>query len=268
MADIHTPAYFQALGDDRYEPTAHASGAWREDELHLAPVAGLLIHHMDRWRELHTDGTLTFSRISIDVLGQIGRETIELRTEVIRPGRTIEMIETIATIAGRVTLRARAWLLQRNDTEAVEGTAFPAMPTIDSCSGDAWLKGWGGGFISSIDARQALDSAPGNARAWVSSELSLVEGEAVSPLADFCKLLDTANGLAIRADPTQWMYPNVDLTLHLFRQPIGTTVGFDTRVAFGPEGVGVTSSVVHDVNGPVATLQQSLTVRRMPEGGM
>ena len=56
MADIHTLVYFQALGDDRYEPTAHASGAWREDELHLAPVAGLLIHHMDRRKALRRNG--------------------------------------------------------------------------------------------------------------------------------------------------------------------------------------------------------------------
>ncbi len=261
-------AYFRALGDDRYEPTAHAGGAWRDDELHLAPVAGLLIHHLDRWRAEHGDSRLMFSRVSIDVLGQIARDTISLHTEVVRPGRTIELLEATATIGGRVTLRGRAWLLQRNDTAEVEGNPFPPMPSRDECTEHAWLHDWKGGFIASITAQQDPSSVPGNARVWVTSNVALVDGEAPSPLAEFCKVLDAANGLGIRADPSEWMFPNVDLTVHLFRQPVGVTAGFDTRVAFGADGIGVTTSVVHDAHGPVASLQQSLTVRRMPVGGM
>ena len=59
------------------------------------------------------------------------------------------------------------------------------------------------------------------------------------------------------------MFPNVDLTLHFFARPTGRRVGLDTRVAFGSEGIGVTSSVMHDERGPVGTIQQSLTLRRL-----
>ena len=38
-------------------------------------------------------------------------------------------------------------------------------------------------------------------------------------------------------------------------------VGFDTQVAFGPTGLGLTSSVLHDIEGPVGRAQQMLTVR-------
>ncbi|WP_281167720.1 thioesterase family protein [Corynebacterium lubricantis] len=244
-------------------PTAHASGAWREDELHLAPVAGLVIHHMERWRQENIDPSLTFSRFSMDILGQIGREEIQLSTEVLRPGRTIELIETTAVIAGRATIRARAWLLQNGDTSSVVGEEFDALPRFEECEDVTGELGWPGGFIASVKAAQAPGRRPGRNKIWITSELPLVEGEEAQPLAEFCKLLDTANGVAVRQKPEEWMYPNVDLTFHIFREPQGIQMGLDTRVAFGANGIGLTSSVVHDAEGPVGTLNQSLTLRKL-----
>jgi hypothetical protein len=60
------------------------------------------------------------------------------------------------------------------------------------------------------------------------------------------------------------MYPNVDLTVHLHRQPEGPWTGLDTTVTFGPTGQGLTSTVLHDLNGPVGHAQQILTVRPVP----
>ena len=254
-------AYFVALGDDRYMPTADASGAWRDDELHLAPVAGLLVHHMERWREANIDPSMSFSRFSFEVLGQIARDEISLSTEVVRPGRTIELIETTAVIGGRVTMRARAWLLQTSDTSAVAGDEFARMPSPEQCADASTLLDWPGGFIASLSALQAEGRRPGRSRAWITSDLDLVSGEPSQPLAEFMKYLDTSNGIAVRQSPKEWMFPNVDLTVHLFRQPVGRRVGLDTRVAFGARGIGLTSSVVHDLEGPVGTIQQSLTLR-------
>ena len=56
-------------------------------------------------------------------------------------------------------------------------------------------------------------------------------------------------------------FPNIDLTAHLFAEPRGGWVGFDTTVSFGAEGLGLTSSVVHDIDGPIGTVAQMLTVR-------
>jgi hypothetical protein len=60
------------------------------------------------------------------------------------------------------------------------------------------------------------------------------------------------------------MFPNVDLGIHLHRQPAGRWTGLDTTVTFGPTGQGVTSTVLHDVAGPVGHAQQILTVRPLP----
>lgn len=263
MTDSEPNAYFLALGEDRYQPTSHSGGAWRDDELHLAPVAGLVIHHLERWRRANLDDSMIYSRFTLEVLGQIAREEISLSTEIVRPGRTIELVEATAVIGGRVTIRARAWLLQRSDTTEIAAHAFAPMPSPDACTDVSSLLDWPGGFISSISAFQGPGHQPGRTRAWLTTDLDLVSGEDPEPLAEYSKLLDTANGIAVRVQPSEWMYPNVDLTLHFFAQPRGRMVGLDTRVAFGSEGVGVTSSVMHDVRGPVGTIQQSTTLRRI-----
>ena len=52
--------------------------------------------------------------------------------------------------------------------------------------------------------------------------------------------------------------------MHLWRAPRGEWVGFDTTQTWGPTGLGLTSTVLHDLDGPVGMAQQSLTLRRTP----
>ncbi|MER6984771.1 thioesterase family protein, partial [Streptomyces carpinensis] len=105
---------------------------------------------------------------------------------------------------------------------------------------------------------------PGRTTAWVSTHLDLVAGQTAGPLASYIALVDTANGIAVRQPPTDWMFPNVDLTIHLHRRPEGRWTGLDTTVTFGPTGQGITATVLHDVTGPVGHAQQILTVRPQP----
>ncbi len=255
--------FFVALGNNSYQPTEHSGGAWREDELHLAPVAGLIIHVLERWRSAQPEKNLEFSRIAFEVLGQIARDTIDVSIDVVRPGRTIELVEATAVIADRVTIRARAWLLQQSPTLDVEANEFEPMPNRSEMSERSSLLDWPGGFCASIEGVQSASTRPGRSQTWLTSDITLVCGEDVSALANFCRLLDAANGVAVRQPFTSWMFPNVDLTLHFFRQPSGDWVGLDTRVAFGPGGAGLTSTVMHDDLGPVGTANQSLTLRRL-----
>ena len=65
----------------------------------------------------------------------------------------------------------------------------------------------------------SMPSGP-RTRSWIRTRYPLVAGETDPPVAGFVKLVDTANGLVIREPPEQRVLrPNVDLTVHLFRQP-------------------------------------------------
>lgn len=67
--------------------------------------------------------------------------------------------------------------------------------------------------------------------------------------------------MTVRVAPNEVAFPNLDLTAHFFEQPRGEWVGFDTSVSFGADGLGLTSSTIHDEDGPVGTVAQILTVR-------
>lgn len=67
----------------------------------------------------------------------------------------------------------------------------------------------------------------------------------------------------MREHPGEWMFPNVDLTVHLFRRPRMGWIGLDTEVTFGETGLGLTSSDLYDEDGPVGRIEQILTVRRL-----
>ena len=90
--------------------------------------------------------------------------------------------------------------------------------------------------------------------------LPLIADEEVSGLAR-APGCSTRQRPAVRVSPRDVAFPNLDLTAHLLRQPGGGWVGFDTTVSFGPGGVGLTSSVLHDLDGPIGAMSQILTVR-------
>ena len=172
---------------------------------------------------------------------------------MVRPGRTIELVEATVVHADRPVLVARVWRLVAADTASIAGGSdlpIPAdLPPWDMTSV------WPGGYIGSLDVRRAADAAPGRATTWVTSPLALVDGVASSTLARYAMLVDTANGTGVRQDPRRWMFPNVDLTIHLHRQPVAGPVGLETTVTFGPTGQGLTHSVLHDTAGPTGPRQ-------------
>jgi hypothetical protein len=254
-------AYFERIDEHAFRPTAHAGGAWNQGELHFSPLGGLMVHEIERYAARRPGPRLLISRIGFDILGFLADDVCDVRVETIRPGRTIELVEATLVIGGRAVTRARAWLLAEVDTSSVAGGgAEPLTPPAELRSRDLSSE-WIGGYIASIDVRMAARPAQGRGTAWITSAHELVAGEQDGSLASYVKLVDTANGIATRERPTEWMYPNVDLTIHLHRQPEGDWVGLDTTVVFGPTGQGITSSVLHDLTGPVGHAQQQLTVR-------
>ncbi len=253
-------AYFDRLDEARFRASEQTGGAWREDEQHIAPALGLLAHVVERDHAARRDEPLVVSRLSYDILGTVPVAEVGTTVRVLRPGRTIELVEASMTYGGRTVVTVRAWLLEPRPTEEVAGTALPSIPAPRDLP--AWTPSevWPGGFIRSVELRRHLEE-PGRGWFWVRTDVPLVADEAVSPTARIAGLLDIANGMTVRADPADVHFPNVDLTAHLLRVPVGEWLGIDTSVTFGDNGIGLTSSRLHDAAGPLGTLAQSLTVR-------
>ncbi|OZI35068.1 thioesterase [Bordetella genomosp. 10] len=253
-------SYFESVGASRFVPTLHVGGGWNPAEQHIAPALGLLAHLVETHRDARRQDGLQIGRASYDIYGTLPMEACDVEIEVIRPGRTIELVEARLSHEGRVGLTLRAWLMAAMDTEALAGDPFPRLPAPDDLPPWDMTGVWPGGYVRSLQLRRA-EAVPGAATYWVDTDVQLLAGASPSPTARLLGLLDTANGVSPRAHPKDVAFPNIDLTAHLLRQPVGGWVGFDTKVGFGPAGLGVTHSIVHDARGPVAVLSQSLTVR-------
>lgn len=261
MTDLETRSYYRPMGNGTYLPTRHVQGAWQDWEQHMAPCAGLLAHALVS-HEPRPE--LQLSRVSYEILGVITAAPSTVRCRVLRPGRTIELVEAVLVINDVDVVRATGWRMSVQDTAAVAGGYPDRLPHPDTLPRWDATRVWAGGYIASLEVRSVPGSQPGAGKAWIRTDVALVEGEPVSPVAAFITLVDTANGVAVRAHPGEWMFPNVDLTIHLYRPPVAGWVGFDTEVIFGAHGVGLTSSVLHDIQGPVGRAEQILTVRELP----
>lgn len=253
-------AYFERLSETRFRATEHVGGAWDLQTQHIAPALGLLAHVVETHRDARRDDDLVVARLSYDILGTLPVAEVDCSVTVLRPGRTIELVEARMSHAGRDGVVLRAWLMQPRDTQALAGSPVPAIPGPEQMSPFPASELWPGGFIASVEVRRE-PVEPGRGAFWVRSEHALVDDEPVGPLSHYLRLLDIANGMNVRADPRQVQFPNLDLTAHFFTQPRGQWVGGDTSVSFGPGGVGLTSSVLFDEHGPVGTVNQVLTVR-------
>ena len=253
-------AYFQRTGGSTYRATHHVGGAWDTEEQHIAPALGLLAHAVEQDRDRRRDDGLVVGRLSYDILGTVPVDEVDTAVRVVRPGRAIELVEATLGHDGRAAVLLRAWLMRPGDTRPLAATALPRIaPPQDMPVWDPTTV-WPGGFIASAEVRRA-EVEPGRASYWVRTPLPLIEDEPASPLAAAAGLLDIANGMTVRVSPSAVAFPNIDLTAHLFAQPRGEWLGFDTTVSFGPGGLGLTSSVIHDTHGPIGTSSQILTVR-------
>lgn len=253
-------AYFRRLDEQRFVATEEVSGAWSTEQQHVAPALGLLAHVVEVDRDGRRDDGLRLGRLSYDILGAVPVSAVEVAVRIVRTGRTIELVEASLRHDARDIVRLRAWLMQSGETQRIAGTPLPRMtPPAHLPPWDPTTV-WPGGFIASAEVRRDQDE-PGRARFWVRTQTALLDDEPVGDLARFAGLLDIANGMTVRADPSAVAFPNVDLTAHFFEEPRGDWVGFDTSVSFGTTGIGLTSSVIHDQAGPVGTMAQILTVR-------
>ena len=249
-----------------YQPTKHAQGAWNDHEQHMAPATGLLTAELKCYVPQEN---MRLARISLDILGLIPLDDFTITTRCIRPGKTIELIEAVMSSRGRDAIIARAWRLMTQDTSEIAGLEDQKsvykpedLPVWDD------MKGWPGGFIESVRLVTEPGRRPGKGMVWITNELDMVEGEPTDDMVHLLGMVDTANGvvprLGLGLSELEWMFPNTDLQIHMHRAPQGRWLGIEAVQQYGADGIGVSSAILHDIQGPFGRSEQILTIRPMP----
>jgi hypothetical protein len=116
----------------------------------MAPISGLLTQCL---LECEPRDGMQLSRLSFDILGMIPGGKFEVTTAVVRPGRTIELLEARMEVEGRTAIVARAWRLSTQDTGAVAAVEDPRIPGPEEAGRYDGMTAWPGGFIRSLEVR-------------------------------------------------------------------------------------------------------------------
>ena len=245
----------------RYCSTIHAQGAWNEHEQHMAPASGIIAAELAHFQPRDD---VRIGRISYDIFGLIAAGEFSIVTRVIRPGKTIELLESQMQAQGRTCIVARAWRMCVDDSSAVAGLEDQVIQQPDALAQWHGMSRWPGGFIQSIEARIDEKHRLGKGIVWLNNAKAMVENQPTSDFVHLLGMVDAANGIAPRqGSDFTWSFPNLDLQVHLYRLPEGRWLGLETVQQYGSDGIGLTSTVLHDIHGPFGRSEQILTLRKV-----
>jgi hypothetical protein len=256
-----TAAFFLPRADGRYQATEHTSGPWDPGLQHAGPPAALLGRALERCEPREE---MAISRLTFEILHAVPVGEVEVSARIVRPGRSVELLEATLTASGREVVRAAAWRVLR----APEGTATPRayepppLPETETPM-PAQLES---GYLKAVEWRPVrggfLEYGP--AAAWTRLGVAVVEGEEPTGLQRALAVADSGNGISGTLDMRRWWFINPELTLHVEREPSGEWICLDAATSIQPGGVGLAASVLSDLQGPVARGAQTLYVGERP----
>ncbi len=101
---------------------------------------------------------------------------------------------------------------------------------------------------------------PGPATVWMRMRIPLVGGEEPSSLQRVLVAADVGNGISAVLDWREYLFINVDLTVHLERMPEGEWVCVDAVTLPQASGIGTAESVLSDQRGRIGRAAQTLLI--------
>lgn len=251
-------AFYLPLGEDRWRATVHTTGPWDARSQHGGPPAALLGRAVERCAP--RDDVMV-ARMTVEILGPVPVGELEVRARVLRPGRSVELVEAVLSAGGRDAARAAAWRVRRTEQEGVPSRRPAPPPLPDRALVGLPTGGWVDGYLSAVEWRFATGrfDQPGPATVWSRLRHPLVPDEQPSPLQRVLAVADSGNGLSSELELT-WHFINPELTVHLHREAVGEWICVDAATAISPGGVGLATTSLSDLEGPIGVGAQSLLV--------
>jgi hypothetical protein len=257
-------AFYLPLDDGRFTSTEHTGGPWDPRLQHAGPPSALLTRAIEQH-----DGAWPghIVRISVDILGPIPVAELSVTTQVLRSGRSVELVQAeLHSVAGtggdRIAARATAWRVVDTDLDLPEHpeVEHEVPPFPESASG--LPAGWGGGYLAAMEWRQAAGewAGLGAATVWGRMCYPLVAGEEPTGLQRVMAVADSGNGVSYVLPFEEWLFINPDLTVHVTAEPQGEWICLDAATTVSDRGFGLAASRLFDRGGLVARGAQSLYI--------
>jgi hypothetical protein len=281
MAD----AFFTPTADPgRFLATPHTEGLWNGGTQHAGPPSALLARAIELLPS-SVDGPVQVARLTVEILGAVPVDDVQVAAAITRPGRSVELVEAELSGGGRRVMTARAWRVRNVAITAARrpeaggfgrssprrapgrtatfvggtGRRPPPLPERPTVFADPLLRT---GYLDAMEWRFVSGSleSTGPAQVWVRQRVPLVAGEEPTGLQRVVTVADSGNGLSRLFEFDAWWFINVELTVHLHRVPAGEWVYVDAVSTIDASGIGLAETELFDGNGPVGRGAQALLV--------
>jgi hypothetical protein len=255
-------AFYLPDGENRYLATELTRGPWDPGAQHAGPPSALLGRELERLPEAED---FQIGRVTFEILGPVPIGPALLSSRVVRPGRRVQLVEVELSDGERVQMRATAWRIRRDEVDLPERvivrTPSPAPPEEGRDAG-YFPTAQEHGYHTAMEVRFIAGGfmEEGPATAWLRMRYPLLEGEEPTPLQRLLVVADVGNGISSPVDYREFLFLNVELTVHVEQLPAGEWIGVDAITFPRPSGVGVTDSVLFDRDGRVGRAAQTLLV--------
>jgi hypothetical protein len=258
-------AFYERAGDG-FVATELTRGPWDPGAQHAGPPSALI------GREIELlDGAEGFqvARITLEILKPVHIGPVRVEAEVVRPGRSVQLVEASLLGEEGELMRARAWRIRTSEIEIPEDVvSTPPSPPgpREGEEPEFFSTGQSVGYHTAMELRAVGGGflEPGPATVWMRMGCRLVAGEEPTPLQRTLVAADVGNGISAVLDWRRFLFINVDLSVHLERMPEGEWVCVDAVTLPQPNGIGTAESVLSDERGRIGRAAQALLIAERP----
>jgi Thioesterase-like superfamily len=251
------PDAFYEERDGAFVPSELTRGPWDRHAQHAGPPSALLGRAIER---LEPRAGMRVGRVTLEILRPVPLRPLSPSVRIVRPGRSVELLEATLSGPDEEVMRARAWRVEASSVRLDDADPVPPGPG-SGAAGEFFPTGEPIGYHTAMEYRflEGGFTEPGPARVWMRPRVPLVAGEEISPLQRVLVAADSGNGVSAALDWRRFIFINTDLTVHLLREPAGEWVCLDavTRV----DGLGMSDTALYDERGRIGRAVQTLLVR-------
>lgn len=264
-----TEAVYTALGAGCFEPSELSRGPWSPDHQHGGAPAALIAGVFD---SVEAPVPMRIARLTFDLLKPVPIAPVEVTTEVIRPGKRVQLVAASMSCGGEEVARAQALRIRHEPgASETEGFAPPPEPPPESSpepvAFDAEMLGgkmFGGDAMEiRLAGGKERWEVPGPAMAWMRLKVPVVAGEETTPVQRAAATADFGNGISSVLDWQAFAFINPDLTITLGRRPQGEWIALDAVTSISDDGTGMATGILSDTGGQFGTSAQALFVSPM-----
>jgi len=252
-------AYYEPLGDEMYRATRATMSPWDRTLQHGGPPTALLASCIEAHQPKND---MRLARITVDFMGPIPVSDLKVSTRVLRPGKRIELVESVMHADGKDVAVARGWRISFAP-DRVKDIGLEAPPAIPEEQEQAFFEGlvdWGYGEATEWRFVNGAYNQLGPVDIWARLRIPLIKNERLTGLQRMLVIADSANGLSAELPFDDYMYVPPSINVTILKYPVGDWIFMRAKTIIAADGIGFAEAHLFDQEQIVGTVAQPLLV--------